>query len=88
MKNGQFSKHPFWIGCGTLAAFLVVGAWSIFAFVGHERQRDLDSWQITLGVMADNHANKILHWVDAQFSVLSELAQNGSVQLYTQQLLQ
>lgn len=88
MKNGQFSKHPFLIAVGVLAIFLAVGIWSIFAFVNHERQRDLDNWQITLGIMADSHANTILQWVDGRFSALNELAQNGSVQLYTQQLLQ
>lgn len=68
--------------------FLLVGVWSIFALINHERQRDLNNWQITLGIMADGKTNRILGWLDGQFGILHELAQNGSLQLYVQQLLQ
>lgn len=73
-------------GVAVLLAVLLLGSWSISKFIRYEKQRDLGSWQITLGVMADQKANEIDNWVENQFAVLHELAQNGSLQLYSQQL--
>ena len=38
--------------------------------------------------MADSRAGHIQQWVDSQFLVLQELAENGSLQLYTKKLQQ
>lgn len=81
-------KKSFLVSVTIFIVFLVSGLWSISALVGHERRRDLNNWQITLGIMADNKANSVSQWVDDQFAALNQLAQNGSLQLYTQQLLE
>jgi len=87
MKNRLMTKS--WLfGVAVLLLVMLLGSWSISKFIRYEKQRDLGSWQITLGVMADQKANEIGSWVENQFAVLHELAQNGSLQLYTQQLQQ
>lgn len=71
--------------------FLIVllgGLGGIRALVGLERQRDLDRWQLTLGMMADSKAKRLLDWQDSRLAALHELAKNGSVQLYSQTLQQ
>ena len=88
MNDKKTVKYPLFGGIVVLLLFLLVGVWSILALVNHERQRDLNNWQITLGIMADGKTNRILTWVDDQFAALQELAQNGSLQLYVQQLFQ
>ncbi len=86
MKEEQSVKKSFLVSLAVFIVFFAVGLWSIVALVGHERRRDLNGWQITLGIMADSRANSIQQWVAEQFAVLNELARNGSLQLYTQQL--
>ena len=73
-------------GAVALLLVLLLGFWSISKFVDYEKRRDLDSWQLTLGVMADQKAHEIGSWLENQFTVLQELSRNGSLQLYTQQL--
>lgn len=88
MHDQPAHRRPLLIGIGILLLFVAAGIAAIRAFVNHERQRDLESWQVTLGVMADSRANDIERFVDSQIRVLRELSQNGSLQLYTQQILE
>lgn len=69
-----------------LLLIVIAGVNGVRQLVRYERQRDLDSWQITLGVMADYRARQVLQWVSDQFEELNELASNGSLQIYAQQL--
>ncbi len=85
--NKQKARMIFTAAVILLALFVVAGIWGINALVRYERQRDLNTWQITLNVMADTRANRVRQWVSAQFASLNELAENGSLQLYTQELL-
>lgn len=80
---------PLYIFAVSLIFFLVLSATlSMTWFTRHEYQRDLDKWQLVLGVMADEKDQSIRSWVDGQFGVLEELAQNGSMQLYTQLIVE
>jgi PAS domain S-box-containing protein len=87
MNNNFFHKHPLISGFCILVFFSAISAYAILTLVNHEIKRDYDKWRITLGVLADNRAGDVSKWVENQFAVLNNLAQNGSVQLYTQQLL-
>ncbi|MDH4320343.1 MAG: HD domain-containing protein [Desulfobulbaceae bacterium] len=85
----ELSGGRSWLtAMGILVIFLAAGVWAIFSLARYERQRDLNHWQITLGVMADSRAAGIRQWIDGRFDVLLELARNGSLQLYVQQLRQ
>ena len=70
-----------------LLCFIGLAAFSIYKLSRYEQQRDLNNWRITLGVMADSRANGVNRWIDQQFTVLQELADNGSLRMYTQQIL-
>ncbi|HFQ80841.1 MAG TPA: hypothetical protein ENK33_05640, partial [Desulfobacterales bacterium] len=87
INSEQKGKHIFTGAVILLLLFIAAGIWSIQALVRYERQRDLNTWQITLNVMADNRAAQLRQWAGAQFAKLNELAANGSLQLYTQNLL-
>lgn len=87
VNNEQKTKGVFIGAVILLLLFIAAGIWSIQALVRYERQRDLNTWQITLNVMADNRAAQLRQWAGAQFAKLNELAANGSLQLYTQNLL-
>ncbi len=66
--------------------FVSTASWAIIRLARYEYDRDLGNWQLTLGVMADSRAQAITDWVEGRFALLQELADNGSLQLYTQQL--
>ncbi len=88
MVNNERNGKRIFIGAVILLLlFVTTGIWSIQALVRYERQRDLNTWQITLNVMADSRAAQLRQWAAAQFAKLNELAANGSLQLYTQELL-
>ena len=80
---------PSYLVAAALIFFLLLAATlSMNWFTRYEYQRDLDKWQLVLGIMADEKTQSIRSWVDNQFSVLEELAQNGSLQLYTQLMVE
>jgi PAS domain S-box-containing protein len=69
-----------------LAAVVAAGVFFAFRFVEGERQRDLQAWQIRLGIVADSRAAAVDDWLEQNFAVLRELAQNASLQLYMTEL--
>ncbi len=54
----------------------------VFVFVESERQRDIQAWQVRLGIIADSRTAAVNEWVELNFSHMRELAQNASLQLY------
>jgi HD-GYP domain-containing protein (c-di-GMP phosphodiesterase class II) len=58
----------------------------VFAFVDAERQRDVQAWQVRLGIVADSRSADINAWVDQNFGYMRELSQNASLQLYMSEL--
>lgn len=64
-------------------AIAVGGAvFGVFAFVESERQRDIQAWQVRLGIIADSRTAAVNDWVEFNFGHMRELAQNASLQLY------
>jgi len=68
---------------GVFVFLLVASIFGTQRFLDYEERRDLMNWQITLGVMADQASNRVDSWIREQFSSLGDLAENGSLQLYT-----
>lgn len=85
MKIGS-SRNPAYLGSVLLIVFVAVGIWLVFAYAAKERARDLQQWQINLGLVADSHHDAVDKWLKAQFGSLQELADNGSLQIYLMQL--
>jgi len=84
MKNslgpGRLSVSVF---VGVLLSLMLVSFVGMQRFLQYEERRDLMNWRITLGVMADQTSNRVESWIREQFSILGDLAENGSLQLYT-----
>ena len=72
----------FFGSIAVLVAVAVIGVWLVFRFVEDERERDLQAWQIRLGIVADTRVAAVNDWVDGQFGTMRELAENESLQLY------
>jgi hypothetical protein len=87
MTNNKMRTKPFLISAAILILVITAGVFSVFSLTRYEQQRDLNNWQITLSVVADSRSAEIMKWVDNRFAVLQELAANGSLQLYVEQLL-
>lgn len=73
------------IGGGLLAAVLL-GIWLVVAFVDRESQRDIQQWQLNLGIVADSRTVEVNRWLDGQFQSMQSLAENASLQLYMTQI--
>lgn len=85
MKTLSF-KNPAYLGSALLALFIAIGIWFVFAYAAKERARDLQQWQVHLGLSADSRYDAVDRWLEAQFNNLHGLAVNGSMQLYLMQL--
>ena len=70
----------------TLAVIAVLGVFFVFRFVDSERQREMQDWQIRLGIVADSRAGAINDWIEDQFGVIRSLGENASLQLYVTEL--
>jgi len=69
-----------------LFAVAAGGVFAVFEFIKGERQRDFQSWQVRLGIVAYSRAAAVEEWIDAEFAVMRELAENASLQLYMTEL--
>ena len=69
-----------------LLAVAAGGVFAVFRFVEGERVRELQSWQVRLGIVADSRAAAVEEWIDGQFAVMREMAENASLQLYMTEL--
>ena len=65
----------------------LLGVWMVFRFVNSERERELQQWQIRLGIVAESRAAAVADWVETQFGTLTELAENASLQIYLTELM-
>ncbi len=87
--QGKPRRKVNWIVVGCAIGLILGIAASVFfafRFVEQERQRDLQAWQIRLGIVADSRVAAIQDWIEQNFSTLRELTQNASLQLYMTEL--
>ena len=82
---GRVNRTVVLSGIG-LAIVSIAGIVGVLWFVESERQRDLQSWQIRMGIVADSRAAAVNEWLEVQFLTLRELAENASLQLYMTEL--
>lgn len=69
-----------------LVLVAILGVVLVFRFVESERRREVQDWQIRLGIVADTRAAAVNDWIEEQFTTLRELAENASLQLYVTQI--
>ena len=80
------ARKPVLFGLGLLTLIILGALWLIFSYLDLERERDLADWRIRLGLIADDRAADVDHWLKTQQADLEELANNASLQLYLSQL--
>ncbi len=73
------------IGLGMVLA-ATVAVFFAFRFVEQERARDLQAWQIRLGIVGDSRSAAVDEWIESNFAVLRELVENQALQLYMTEL--
>jgi len=83
--QGRVNKTALIIGA-VMAAVAAAGIYFTFNFVGQEKERDLKAWQIRLGIVSDSRVADVNKWIDRNFTVMRELAENASLQLYMTEL--
>ena len=57
-----------------------------FWFIEGERQREIQAWQVRLGIVADGRAAAVNDWTEQNFRHIRELSENASLQLYMSEL--
>lgn len=77
----KFNKMAMAI-VSAIAVAVGVAIAGVFAFVDSERQRDIQAWQVRLGIIADSRTADVNDWVELNFGHMRDLAQNASLQLY------
>lgn len=82
----QTRANPVQFGVLVLSAVILIGGALIYAYLERVRERDLNAWQIRLGLIADSRVEAIGRQLTADFAGLEELANNASLQLYVNQL--
>ena len=76
----------FPLRCSVASLVAILGVVLVFRFVESERRREVQDWQIRLGIVADTRAAAIDDWIEEQFTTLRELAENASLQLYVTEI--
>ncbi len=69
-----------------LVVAIALGVLFAFKFADSERERDMQDWQVRLGIVADSRLADINDWFEAQHKQLRGIADNTSLQLYLTQL--
>ncbi len=88
-SEGKITGRTNWTAVGIGAAMLAVAVAAVaftFYFIDRERQRDLQAWQVRLGIVADSRSAAVNEWVEQNFAVMRELTENASLQLYMTEL--
>lgn len=73
-------------GALVLLLAIVLGIVMVLRFAESERQRELRSWQVRLGIVADSRAAAVESWLTGQLDEMTGLAENASLQVYLSQL--
>lgn len=55
-------------------------------FVQQEMNREVQAWQVRLGIVADSRVAAVDDWIAQNFKNLRDLSQNASLQIYVSQL--
>lgn len=69
-----------------LVVVMILGIWAMLGFVSDERERDMQSWQVRLGIVADSRAAAVEGWLEQHFHTVKSLAENASLQIYLTEL--
>ncbi len=92
IDSGEEKNHRAWAVMAAMAVgllgLILLGIFAVFRFVDGERTRDLQAWQVRLGIVADSRAGAVDLWFDDLLGSLRSLSENASLQLYLSDVLQ
>jgi len=74
-------NRPAIIAFILLLMFVVLGVWLSNKYVAREQQRDVQSWEGRLSVIAESQKRTVESWLKAQTTNLQELAENPLLQI-------
>lgn len=88
--DGTQARVNKFVLLGGIGMLVVIGLaiFGAFAFVESERQREIQQWQIRLGIVADSRVAAVNDWIEQNFASIRELSQNASLQVYLSTLTQ
>ena len=69
-----------------MAVAVVLAVAGSFYFIEEEWQREVQAWQVRLGIVADSRSQAVNEWVDQNFAYMRELSENASLQHYMSEL--
>ncbi len=69
-----------------MVAAVGLAVFGSFHYVEEERQREVQAWQVRLGIVADSRVAAIDEWIEQNFTGIRELAENASLQVYMSEL--
>lgn len=75
-------NKPALIASGLLAGFLFLSIWLIMQYVSAEKERDMQSWQERLSVLAEAQKRSVESWIDVQIDNIEDLANNPLLQIF------
>jgi HD-GYP domain-containing protein (c-di-GMP phosphodiesterase class II) len=70
-----------------LMGIVIAGIWGTLSFVETQRDREIQNWEIRLGIVADSRAADVEEWLIEQKTTVASLAENESLQVYLTQLV-
>lgn len=79
--------RTLWIAAAMLGIVVAGGIWATVSFVEKQRERDIQNWEIRLGIVADSRTASVEEWLSEQKSAVASLAENASLQIYLSQLV-
>ncbi|MGH6661001.1 MAG: hypothetical protein ACREB6_05655, partial [Rhodospirillales bacterium] len=65
-----------------MVAAVGLAVFGSFYYVEGERQREVQAWQVRLGIVADSRVAAVNEWIEQNFAAIRELAENASLQVY------
>ncbi|MCW9055576.1 MAG: HD domain-containing protein [Gammaproteobacteria bacterium] len=77
-----YKKYPVQAGIGMLILFFTASFILISSYIGQERQRDLNSWQSKLSIMADINETVLEEYLMTQSEKIKKITENSSLKLF------
>ncbi len=75
-------NKPAITGVFLLLCFIAGGVWLTNIYIEREKQRDVESWDSKLALIAESQKRAIEAWLEIQFNNLDELASNPLLQIF------
>lgn len=87
MSEKKPSSWKFYAALLLCTGGIVASGFAAVKFADAQYTREMQHWQVKLGLIADSRAETVHNWIEGKFRVMRELADNASLQVYMTALL-